>query len=722
MSETFRVKVAIAFLLALLPVLQAQDQWLPFNPPADNFAESAIDLRYLNEKFAGEHGFIAGKEGRFIHSSNQQAVRFWAVNGPPSSVKDPVELRRVARALAKRGVNLVRIHGAVFNEAGEPDPTKVQHVIDIVEAMKLEGIYSHASIYFPLWFRPKADLAWLPGCDGKKNPFAALMFNKEFQSHYRQWWDTLLTTPGTRSGKKLIDEPALMGAEIQNEDSFFFWTFSEQNIPDPQLTILETQFTDWLSKRYGSVEATLTKWNNQKVKRDTATRFGFRPLWNIANERTARDRDTAEFLLELQTRFYTESSQHLRKLGFKGLITASNWATASPEVLGPLEKLSYTTGDFIDRHGYFACFHKGENSEWSIRDGHTFAHRSALRFESADPGKPRLFVHPVMDPQYDNKPSMISETTFTRPNRFRSEAPLYFAAYGALQESDAIVHFAHDGADWSVKPNFWMQPWTLTSPAMMGQFPAAALIYRKGLVKTGDLVARVDLSRDDLLALKGTPLPQDAAFDELRLKDVPTGSDKAGQHLDPLLHYVGRSEVHFTNHMATELKLPKGSIDHVTKKIRSSTRELELDYGNGILTIDAPSAQGISGNLKARGEANLSDISITSDLDLAHIIVVSLDDQPIKTSSRLLLQVMTEEQNSGWKTEAVDGGKLRISSIGRDPWTIKPISGTVRLKRSDASGLKVTALDGNGVPVAEHGRANEITLRPETLYYMISKN
>jgi len=43
-----------------------------------------------------------------------------------------------------------------------------------------------------------------------------------------------------------------------------------------------------------------------------------------------------------------------------------------------------------------------------------------------------------MDPHYDGKPSMISETTFCRPNRHRSEAPLYFAAYGALQDSDAI--------------------------------------------------------------------------------------------------------------------------------------------------------------------------------------------------------------------------------------------------------------------------------------------
>src|SRR5262249_32884577 len=162
-------------------------------------------------------------------------------------------------------------------------------------------------------------------------------------------------------------------------------------------------------------------------------------------------------------------------LGCKAMIEASNWSTASPEIFGPLEKLSYTTGDFIDRHGYFSCNHKGDNAAWSIRAGHTSSDRSALRFEG-EAGK--QFVHPVMDPHYDDRPSIISETTFNRPNRFRSEAPLYFAAYSALQDSDAVVHFALDGARWSVKPGFWMQPWTLGSPAMLGQFPAAALLYR----------------------------------------------------------------------------------------------------------------------------------------------------------------------------------------------------------------------------------------------------
>ncbi len=326
-----------------------------------------------------------------------------------------------------------------------------------------------------------------------------------------------------------------------------------------------------------------------------------------------------------------------------------------------------------------------------------------------------------MDPHYDGKPSMISETTWTRPNRYRSEAPLYLASYGALQDSDAIVHFAFDGADWKVKPNFWMQPWTLMSPAMMGQFPAAALIYRKGLIEPGAVVAKVALNRNDLLALKGTPLPQDANLDELRLKDVPSsGEIKPGQRLDPLLHYAGRSEVRFTEEPSkTELNLSGAKIDHQAKTVLSSNGQLQIDFGKGVLTINAPKAQGVSGNLAALGEVQLDHATFRSSLDLGHIVIVSLDDRPVNSASRLLLQAMSEERNSGWKTEPGTNGTQRIVSIGKDPWEFRAMTGLVKLTRPDASRMKVTALDLNGLPTGAHGTANEITLRPDTLYYLI---
>lgn len=349
------------------------DDWFDFTP-ASNASEamSALDLRFLNEKFAGENGVITAKDGHFIHSANGQSVRFWAVNGPPDDLKGD-DLRKCARLLAQYGVNLVRVHGAMFDKNGDTDLTKVRHAQEIVAAMKAEGIYTHFSIYFPIWFTPAANLSWLEGYDGTKHPFAALMFNPQFQEKYRGWFRALLTTPDGKSGTMLKDDPAVFGVEIQNEDSMFFWTFSEANLPDPQLRLLEKQFGDWLVQKHGSMETALASWNPAKLKRDAPAegRVAFRPLWNIANDKSKRDQDTAAFLLEVQTAFYRGTYDYVRSLGFKGLIHASNWATASPEVFGPLEKLSYTAGDFVDRHGYFECNHKGENAAWSIRAGHT---------------------------------------------------------------------------------------------------------------------------------------------------------------------------------------------------------------------------------------------------------------------------------------------------------------------------------------------------------------
>jgi hypothetical protein len=566
--------------------------WFAFDPPPDPFSPAAgFDLRSLNEKTAGENGFIGVKGDSFIHSKTGEPVKFWAVNGPASN--DFETLRREARVLAKHGVNLVRVHHGYFDgKTGVLKPGEIGHALDVVDAMKQEGIYTHFSIYFPLWLTPGPDNPVLKGYTGDKHPFAALFFDDRLQEQYRGWWKALLTTPSPHMGKRLIDEPAVFGLEMINEDSYFFWTFSEQNIPDPELRILEHQFAEWLNRKYGTLEKALLTWGGDRLPRDKAAegRIAFRPLWNIANERKARDQDTARFLLESQRGFYDQTYKYLRSLGFKGLITASNWTTASEAILGPLEKYSYSSGDFIDRHGYFSCLAKGENSEWSIREGHTYADRSALRFDAEQPGKPKEFSHPTADPQYGGKPSMISETTFNRPNRHRSEAPLFYAVYGALQDSDAIVHFAQDGPTWSVKPGYFMQPWTLMTPAMMGQFPAAALIYRKGLISPGAVLVHLNLNLDDMFSLKGSPLHQAAALDDLRRKDVRGGAARLpSAAIDPLVHFAGRVTVDFGDRPGNAAISDLNKfIDRGKQVVTSTHGQLRLDYARGVLLINAP--------------------------------------------------------------------------------------------------------------------------------------
>jgi hypothetical protein len=699
--------------------------WVPFDAKPDAAsADSAIDLRFLNEKQAGDGGFIAVKDGEFVHSKTGEPVRFWAANGCPGNDAD--SLRRSAKVLARYGINLVRLHGPMFDADGNVDAKKVRLAIDTVAALKAEGIYAHFSIYFPLWLDPRPGMPGLPGYDGRHHPFAALMFNRDFRERYRGWWRALLTTPDAR-GHKLIDDPAVFGAETQNEDSYFFWTFNSNEIPDAELRMIESQFGAWLKDKYGSVDAAVKSWGGAAGKnpRDNFAegRVGFRALWEIANQRAPRDKDTAAFLAHSQRSFYQETYGFLRDLGFKGVICASNWATADPRVLGPLEKYTYAACDFIDRHGYFAGTIKGEASEWSIRDGHEYADRDALRFEPETPGKPRSFVNSIMDVHYAGRPSMISEIAMNRPNRYRSEAPLYYACYGALQGSDCIVNFACDGTQWSVKPGYFMQPWTMMGPATVGQFPAAAMIYRRGLVAAGDVLADLNLKVSDLLDLQGTPLPQDAAFDELRLKDVPKGTEiKPGNVIDPLVHYAGRTKIEFSEAGgASKLADLSKLIDRSQQMVTASTGQLKLDYGKGVLTINAPAAQGVSGNLNDAGAVELADVSITSPMPLGHIVVVALDGKPLAESAKLLLQVMSEEQPSGWETKDTGNGLRRIVHIGRDPWMIRELSGAVKLKRADAGTLKVKPLNGNGERQKQSGDAAEIKLLPGTLYYLIEK-
>lgn len=736
MDERFLLKrfwkipiYCIAFWL-LSPAVFAQPsnekEWFDWSPVAKlSPVNSEIDLRFLNETVAGENGRIIARNGQFFHAGNDRAVRFWAVNGPPAELRGDA-LQVCAKRLARYGVNLVRVHGPIFANDGKPDLEKVKHLHEVIATMKEEGIYTHISFYFPLWFTPAADLAWLPGYNGSTHPFASLMFNGEFQKRFQEWIKTLLTSSSDQYKHGLLDEPAIFGIEIQNEDSLFFWTFDSGSIPNAQMRILEKQFGAWLTAKHGSLSQAMERWKSPSLPRDDPENecIAFAPLWSIVQSRSLRDQETVKFLYETQSGFYRQSYDYIRSLGFEGLIHASNWATASPELLGPIEKLSYTEGDFVDRHGYFECNHQGDNAAWSIRPGHTFRHRSALRFDAVEPDQPKQFVHPVIDIQYDDKPSMISETTFTRPNRYRSEAPLYFASYGALQDSDCIVHFALDGAEWSVKPNYWMQQWTLMSPSMMGQFPAAALIYRRGLVAQGQVMANVNLVKKELFELKGTPLPQDAAFDELRLKDIPKGSERlqVGQRLDPLLHFVGRSQVRFTDAKASvEAKNLAPFVNREEQTITSSTSELKLDYAKGLLLINAPQVQGASGNLQSASKINLKDMTIECNMDLAHIVAVSLDEKPLETSERILLQVMSEERTSGFDTEPASGGTLKIVNIGQNPWQVKNFQGNVYFKRSDATLLRVQRLDEEGRVIDQMGSATKISLDPTTAYYLICR-
>jgi len=248
------------------------------------------------------------------------------------------------------------------------------------------------------------------------------------------------------------------------------------------------------------------------------------------------------------------------------------------------------------------------------------------------------------------------------------------------------------------------------------------MIYRKSLVTPGEIVVDLNLKIDDMMSLKGTPLPEGAAFDELRRKDVPAGvTPTAEQQIDPLVHLVGQTKTEFTSH-GGPAKIGDLSkfIDRKAGVVTSASGELRLDYRSGLLTVRAPKAQGASGNLASGKEIDLPDMIVRSDSELAHVVLVSLDDQPIATSGKLLLQVMTEEKPTGFET-AADGPRNRIVEIGRDPWLVRDIRGSVTLKRADAKSLKLTPLDANGYRLKSQLIGGTIELQRDVVYYLIER-
>ncbi|MFA0774047.1 MAG: hypothetical protein KEFWMYNX_002082 [Candidatus Fervidibacter sp.] len=213
-------------------------------------------------------------------------------------------------------------------------------------------------------------------------------------------------------------------------------------------------------------------------------------------------------------------------------------------------------------------------------------------------------------------------------------------------------------------------------------------------------------------------------LDELRAKDIPEGSRVKAERLeaiDPLAFFVGRVSLNISEQGGnSEIANLSLFIDRNGQKVRSATGELTWDYGRGVVTINAPKGQGAVGFLKQAGRIELGDVALEIDAEYASVLVVALDDLPLRTSRRMLVQVVTEESNNGWQTKLQDG-LLQIVSLGGSPLLVRDCFGRILFRRPDAKSLRVTALDANGYPTKIVADASRLSLLSGTLYYLVGE-
>lgn len=704
------------------------DGWVTFAPPADSFADTPLDLRSLNHARAGDAGFVQVRGDGFVFQKTGEPAKFWGMNAGHEVLQlSPAAMARYARRQAKFGVNLVRLHGAIFREEAfqEFDAGKLERIHALAAALRAEGIYLALSVYFPVWVSIKASDGFA-GYDGQQ-PFSLPYFSKRFQAIQHEWWRKLLEPVNPHTGVSLANDPALAMVEFVNEDSTLFWTFQPYGtIPEAQSAELERQFAAWLIDKYGDLDRAYAHWKSKPANNDNlaAKRVAFLSLWEISTERSARAQDTAEFLTRSMREYYGWTQRFLREeLGVRAPTVCSNWMTADPRILGPLDDWANAVCDVMDRHGYHSGHHDGDGAAYSVRAGHEYEDRSALRVDFTP--RPEGQEHrgglslPFAEPRINGKPSMVSELGWTWPNRYRAEGPLLTAVYGSLHGLDAPVFFVSSETTWVSS----LGKFDASEPATMGTFPAAARAFRTGMVRPAEPVVKGALTERALFALNGVPLASVPALDNLRAKDIPLGRTTMDttRGIDPLAMLVGPVEFSLganADHLEQQDLAP--FVDTKAHTVRSSTGEVFLRYDEGVLEVTTPSLEAVAGFLGAAGPVELPHLKLELENQYATAALVTLDGAPLSESKQLLLQIVTEVQNSGWRTK---GKELQVvDDPGGPPLLVRAAYGHFAIEGWDMDDVRIVALDANGTPTRRFvGGSRSVPLLPGPLYYLITR-
>jgi hypothetical protein len=720
------------------------DGW-SFSYPGDKFTDNAmLDLRYLNEKTAGENGFIQlSADGNSFQSENGKPMRFWSINGGDGtkSMTD-ADLAKFARFLAKLGVNMIRYHGSI-NPTGsninEVDKADINGIWRMVAAMKKEGIYSTIS---PFWAHyghmgEPALSGWgIPGYTAKDDLWGVMYFSDTLKNAYKNWVKYLYTEKNPYTGIALKDDPAVALIQIKNEDGVFWWTISAMK--EGFMYIVRQKFYQWAVAKYGTAAALKTAWSNAADAKDnwTSSEIGLYHIWDATQPQSGgkakRLSDQIQFLTETQKNFYQEIQDYYRNtLGCEQLINANNWKTADPNLLFDAERYSNTANEVLAVNRYNDPGHVGENSGWRIDPGHHYVGKSVL-FE---PHK-----LPVNIKQVKGYPMLVTESAWNLPHKYQAEGPFLVSAFMSLTGVDSYYWFSPTSPSFDPNPYFtWanlaggqhpMHRWTISTPGQLAMFPANALLYRKGYINQGETVVHEERTLQSIYDRKMPMVSEENSFDPNR--DSYSQINPARETVvSPLAHLTGTVEVVYNGNPAnSKVSAQIGSlIDYQNKKIKASNNQLNWDYKSGICTMDAPSAQGVCGFTGTKQTFELSDVTIETTNNYAAIQVVAMDEKNIRESSKILVQVGTVYQPTGWTetpSDFVVDGKtisgLKITNTGKMPWKCANTQVTIKLKNKGIN--QATLLDAAGyakstITVEKTGEDVQIVLPANAMYVVL---
>lgn len=646
--------------------------YIPF--PA-YYDDAPLDLSFVyeKEKPAGKHGFLKCDGSRFRFEDGTVG-RFWGVNfNGGANFPEASYSEKVARRLAKYGVNLVRLHqldaewdtpnlfqctkGPRFNQTTQLDPESMKRLDYLIYCLKEQGIYIYMDIFTYRKFKSGDGVANAELLEDAAKPYSS--FDPHMIALQKKLAGDVWNHFNPYTGLCYKDDPVFVMCEVVNESDLFFRKIKVE----PYVSLFRSLFREWLDEKGIAYPAE-------------------------SCDLECYDEPLVSFKIELTEKYYREMCDYMRSIGVKiplnGTNDTVNWNTA---VIKP-----NLVTDFSDNHEYFYDW------QWHI-DRKACMNVGITQVKDANLAQLALM-------RLKGMPFFVSEWDMPWPNAYRAESPILYAAVGAYQGwSGFAIHTYAYGT-------------RLADMKILGKEVSSQSIggtaYREGIFSTWNDPAKFGLFYHAALITRRGDIAEGEEETVVHLKRLGEGERKS------LYGVCEQQKVScsFTEGVDEDIPL----VDLEKGEVRSDHGQLYRNWNDNYGTIDSPRTKCVYGFLGKQKCLELQGLSVCCKTDFAVIAVSSLSDDSLQTSEHMLLTAVGRARNQ----DAVFDGDVMLS-YGHAPIEIEVIEADLVLKTS-VTGLKVWAVNAEGfyvglVPSYYEGDSFHIKLGQSmpSMYYLIQK-
>ena len=380
--------------------------------------------------------------------------------------------------------------------------------------------------------------------------------------------------------------------------------------------------------------------------------------------------DWIRFLWETERKHWTGMRRFLKEeLGVKAPIVGTIVATSTPNLMADM--------DVVDSHAYWQ-HPEFPGKSWDM-DNWLVRNISMVDYPD-DATVTRLAFQRVA-----GKPHAVTEYNHPAPNTHAGEAPLFLAAFGALQDWDAIFLYTYSHEERETKagciPGFFSIG---QHPTIMANLPAASLLFRRGDLHPARQLLKVPLPPEkeiELVARKGhawSVLPVETLGLDLNSAILHRiAIDVSGRSTMPAAAPPAKQrQTSDTGEVCWRLPAKDQGVLELrgskTKAVVGHADRQRIDLGHGVRVI------------VGQTRSNWCTVSLTL------LEGDSFDHNPRR--ALLVASGVTENTDMGWK----DAARSTVGrNWGKPPSLVEPVAATIQIPRGAATPL-VYPLDDRG--------------------------